>query len=95
MKLPKTIEEIKRNAFDDNQIEILDLSKYMFLDEMFYNAFSNNPLKEIKILDNVEIKYGENNKDDFWNNFVKYYNRKGKQKGDYKLENNKWQWYPL
>ncbi len=95
LKLPENIEIINSFSFYENQIEILDLSKYMFLYEIFYYAFSNNPLKEIKILDNVEIKYGENNKDDFWNKFVKYYNRKGKQKGDYKLENNQWQWYPL
>ena len=96
LKLPKNIEIIDEFAFYNNQIEILDLSKYMFLDEIFYNAFSNNQLKEIKILDNVEIKYGENYKDDLWNKFILYYYYKNNRKsGDYKLENNKWQWYPL
>jgi len=95
LKLPENIEIINRFSFNENQIEILDLSNCIKLKKIEYYAFSSNPLKEIKILGNIEIEYGEKNKDDFWNKFVKYYNDTDKKSGDYKLENNKWQWYPL
>ena len=94
LKLPKNIEEIYSYAFKNNQIESLDLSNYTKLKRIRDNAFSNNPLNEIKILDNINVDYYENN-DDLWNKFAIYYNDNNKKAGDYKLENNEWQWYPL
>ena len=38
-----------------NQIEILDLSNCIKLKHIVFDAFSSNPLNEIKILDNIEI----------------------------------------
>ena len=67
--LSKNIEKIENEAFDKNQIEILD---------------------------NIKIEYDiDYYKNDMWNNFAKYYNDNNKKAGDYKLENNKWKWYPL
>jgi len=95
LKLPKNIEIIEYSAFENNQIEILDLSNCIKLKHIVFDAFSSNPLNEIKILDNIEIGYDKKNMDDLWNNFTKYYNDNNKKAGDYKLENNKWKWYPL
>jgi hypothetical protein len=97
LKLPKNIKIVGNFAFYSNQIEILDLSKYMFLDEIFYNAFSKNPLKEIKILNDIDINYSydDDYKYNLWNRFVKYYNKNNKKSGDYIYINGEWQWYPL
>jgi len=97
LKLPKNIEEIKYSSFEDNQIESLDLSNYTKLKRIRDNAFAENPLNEIKILDNINVDYYNyiDYKDDLWNKFAKYYNDNNKKEGDYKLENNQWQWYPL
>jgi hypothetical protein len=59
------------------------------------NAFKENPLNEIKILDNINIEYYKYLKNDLWTKFVIYYNDTDKKSGDYKLENNEWKWYPL
>ena len=93
--LPQNIEIIKNYAFDNNQIKILDLSNCIKLKNIGNCAFEENPLKKIKILNNIKIIYGDYNKIDDWNNFIKYYDDNGKKSGDYKLENNQWQWYPL
>ena len=95
LKLPDNIEEIYNYAFSINQIKILDLSNCIKLKKIEYYAFSSNPLEEIKILGNIEIQYKDEDDDDLWNNFTKYYNDNNKKAGDYKLENNKWKWYPL
>ncbi len=95
LKLPQNIEEIRFCAFEYNQIESLDLSNCIKLKKIEYYAFSSNPLEEIKILGNIEIQYKDEDDDDLWNNFTKYYNDNNKKAGDYKLENNKWKWYPL
>ena len=94
LKLPQNIEIIKRYAFEKNEIKILDLSNYIKLKQIEIYAFLYNPLTEIKILDDITIEYN-NDKDDMWNKFAKYYNKNNKKAGDYKLENNEWQWYPL
>ena len=80
-----------------NQIEILDLSNCIKLKHIVFDAFSNNLLNEIKILNDITIDYDNDYdyKDDLWNRFVKYYNDNEKKAGDYKLENNEWKWYPL
>jgi len=93
LSLPKNIEIIQNFAFRTNQIEILDLSNYIKLKNIKEYAFSDNPLKEIKILDNIEIEYHDNN--DIWNNFVICYLKNNKKAGDYKLENDEWKWYSL
>ena len=97
LKLPNNIEEIECSAFANNQIESLDLSNYTKLKYIMDNVFSNNPLNEIKILDNINVDYYNYTeyKDDMWNKFAIYYNDNNKKEGDYKLENNKWKWYPL
>ena len=97
LKLPKNIEEIRFCAFEYNQIESLDLSNCIKLKEINSNVFYENPLTEIKILNDIKIDYDNNYdyKDDVWNKFVKYYHKNDKKAGDYKLENNQWQWYPL
>ena len=97
LKLPENIEIINSFSFYENQIEILDLSKYLNLKNIEMNAFSNNPLKEIKVLDNIKIEYYNYlNDNDIWNKFILcYYYKNNRKAGDYKLENNKWQWYPL
>ena len=97
LKLPKNIEKIEWCAFVYNQIEILDLSNCIKLKHIVFDAFSSNPLNEIKILDNVLLEYDEYFYflKDPWNTFTKYYNDNEKKAGDYKLENNEWQWYPL
>ena len=96
LKLPKNIMTIEENAFEANEIEILDLLEYNQLKNIFLYAFSSNPIKEVKILDNIKIEYDiDYYKNDMWNNFAKYYKKNKKKSGDYKLENNKWQWYPL
>ena len=97
LKLPKNIEKIEWCAFMNNQIQILDLSNCIKLKHIVFDAFSSNPLNEIKILDNVLLEYDEYFYflKDPWNTFTKYYNDNEKKAGDYKLENNKWQWYPL
>ena len=81
----------------NNQIQILDLSNCIKLKNIEKHAFAENPLNEIKILDNINVDYYNytDYKDDLWNKFAKYYNDNNKKEGDYKLENNKWQWYPL
>jgi hypothetical protein len=94
LKLPQNIEIIKRYAFEKNEIKILDLSNYIKLKQIEIYAFLYNPLTEIKILDDITIEYN-NDKDDMWNKFAKYYNKNNKKAGDYKLENNEWKWYPL
>ena len=94
LKLPENIEIIDEFAFYSNQIKILDLSNCIKLKNIEKHAFSDNPLNEIKILDDITIEYN-NDKDDIWNTFAKYYNDNNKKAGDYKLENNKWKWYPL
>jgi len=93
LKLPKNIKEIYSEAFCSNKINVLDLSKYYELKFIGGDAFLDNPLNEIKILDDIYIYY--HNKSNIWNTFTKYYNDNNKKAGDYKLENNKWQWYPL
>ena len=93
--LPKNIEKIEYCAFYKNQIQILDLSNCIKLKHIIFNAFSNNPLNEIKILDNIKIEYDKKNINNLWNKFAIYYNDNNKKAGDYKLENNEWQWYPL
>ena len=94
LKLPKNIEKIEWCAFMNNQIQILDLSNCIKLKHIVFDAFSSNPLNEIKILGDIELKYDLDDHN-IWNRFVKYYNKNNKKSGDYKLENNKWQWYPL
>jgi len=95
LKLPKNIEKIDWFAFMNNQIESLDLSYCKQLGYIGRNAFFKNPIKDIEILNDITIEYDKNNKDDMWNKFVKYYNNNNKKSGNYKLENNKWKWYPL
>jgi len=97
LKLPKNIKKIGWSAFMNNQIQILDLSNYTKLKHIVFNAFFKNPLNEIKILGNINIDYYDYSeyKEDLWTKFAKYYNENNKKEGDYKLENNKWQWYPL
>jgi len=95
LKLPKNIEILGNFAFYNNQIEILDLSNCKKLNEIRLNNFSDNLLKEIKILDDIMIEYNNDYKNDLWNRFVEYYNNNKKKSGDYKLENDEWQWYPL
>ena len=95
LSLPKNIEIIQNFAFRTNQIEILDLSNYIKLKNIKEYAFSDNPLNEIKILDNINIEYYKYLKNDLWTKFVIYYNDTNKKSGDYKLENNEWKWYPL
>ena len=97
LKLPKNIEKIEWSAFVYNQIEILDLSNCIKLKNIEKHAFEENPLQEIKILDNINVgtSYSPSFETDKWNTFTKYYNDNNKKEGDYKLENNKWQWYPL
>jgi len=73
----------------------LDLSNNIKLEKIEDYAFSNNPLKKIKILDNINIIYDNKLKGDAWNEFAKYYNDNNKKEGDYKLEDNIWKWYPL
>jgi len=94
LKLPQNIEIIKRYAFEKNEIKILDLSNYIKLKQIEIYAFLYNPLTEIKILDDITIEYN-NDKDDIWNTFAKYYNNNGKISGDYKYENDRWKWYSL
>ena len=97
LKLPKNIEAIGTESFQNNKIEILDLSNCIKLKHIVFDAFSRNPLQEIKILDNINVgtSYSPSFETDKWNTFTKYYNDNNKKAGDYKLENNKWQWYPL
>jgi len=97
LKLHTNIELIDCNSFLKNQIESLDLSNYTKLKHIVFNAFFKNPLNEIKILGNINIDYYDYSeyKEDLWTKFAKYYNENNKKEGDYKLENNKWQWYPL
>jgi hypothetical protein len=95
LKLPKNIEIIKGWAFEKNKIEILDLSNYTKLKEIKLLSFLDNPLKRIKILNNIEIEYEYYYENDLWNKFAKYYNKSEKKSGNYKYEDNKWQWYPL
>ena len=94
LKLPINVKNIEYSAFNYNQIEFLNLSNCKKLKYINYYAFSDNPLQEIKILDNIKIEY-DYSKYDLWNKFVEYYNENDKKSGDYKLENNEWQWYPL
>jgi hypothetical protein len=94
LKLPQNIIAIYSGAFMTNQIEILDLSEYLNLKGIGDDAFLDNPLKEIKILDNIKIEY-DYGRDDLWNNFIIFYNDNDKKAGNYKLENDQWQWYPL
>jgi len=97
LKLNKTIEIIEEEVFKSNNIEYLDLSSYKYLNKINNLAFSRNPLQEIKILDNINVgtSYSPSFETDKWNTFTKYYNDNNKKAGDYKLENNKWKWYPL
>ena len=88
------LKDLEKQAFRQNIMHSLDLSNYTKLKYIMANAFAENPLNEIKILDNINVDYYENS-DDLWNKFAKYYNDNNKKEGDYKLENNKWQWYPL
>jgi len=94
LKLPINVKNIEYSAFNYNQIEFLNLSNCKKLKYINYYAFSDNPLKEIKILDNIKIEY-DYSKYDSWNEFAKYYNDNNRKSGDYKLENDEWQWYPL
>ena len=94
LKLPKNIEILGNFAFSRNQIEILDLSNCIKLKNIEKHAFEENPLNEIKILGDIELKYDLDDHN-IWNRFVKYYNKNNKKSGDYKLENDEWQWYPL
>jgi len=84
-------------SFSDNRIEYLDLLNCINIENISEDAFYGNPLKEIKILDNIKIKYNKNVIFDKWNQFVKYYNETGKRSGDYKynIKINKWNWDPL
>ncbi len=97
LKLPKNIEVMYKDAFKNNKIEMLDLSNCTNLKLIDRYAFVENPLNEIKILDNINFEYYNYTeyKDDLWKKFVKYYHKNDKKAGDYKLENNQWQWYPL
>ena len=95
LKLPQNINLINVEAFSFNKIKILDLSNCTQLKEIDENAFLNNPLNEIKILEEVEIEFNIDYKNDVWKKFIKYYHNHVEKSGDYKLENNEWQWYPL
>ena len=95
LRLTKNIKIIDAYAFESNKIKILDLSNCVKLKKIKWCAFSINPLKEIKILGNIEIEYEDYYKKDMWNEFVIYYNDNNKKAGNYKLENNEWKWYPL
>ena len=97
LKLPKNIETLSFASFAYNKIQNLDLSNCIKLKEINSNVFYENPLTEIKILNDIDINYSydDDYKYDLWNRFVKYYNNNNKKSGDYKLENNQWQWYPL
>ncbi len=95
LKLPQNINLINVEAFSFNKIKILDLSNCTQLKEIDENAFLNNPLNEIKILNEVEIEFNIDYKNDVWKKFIKYYHSHVEKAGDYKLENNEWQWYPL
>ena len=97
LRLPKNIEIIGEWAFENNKIEILDLSNCNNLNEIDLYAFSNNPLQEIKILNKIIVScsYSQNLSYDAWDKFAKYYNDNNKKEGNYKLENNEWKWYPL
>ena len=95
LKLPQNINLINVEAFSFNKIKILDLSNCTQLKYIDENAFLNNPLNEIKILEEVEIEFNIDYKNDVWKKFIKYYHNHVEKAGDYKLENNEWQWYPL
>jgi len=97
LKLPKNVETLSFASFAYNKIQNLDLSNCIKLKLIVSNAFAENPLNEIKILDNINVgtSYSPSFETDKWNTFTKYYNDNNKKAGDYKLENNKWQWYPL
>ena len=95
LKLPQNINLINVEAFSFNKIKILDLSNCTQLKYIDEDAFLNNPLNEIKILEEVEIEFNIDYKNDVWKKFIKYYHNHVEKAGDYKLENNEWQWYPL
>jgi len=95
VKLPPNLKSISDNCFDHNLISYIDLSNYSKLSIIGYDAFLDNPLEEIKIQYNITMKYNHIVKNDKWNEFTKYYNETNKRVGDYKYENNKWNWYPL
>jgi len=84
-------------AFGKNQIKLLDLSNCKNIKEISIFAFLDNPLKTIKILDNINVEFTNNlkNFNDLWYDFAKYYNKNKKKAGNYKYIYNKWQWYPL
>ena len=86
---------MNKSVFLKNQIQILDLSNYIKLKEIKLAVFSENPLTEIKILNDIKIEYDKKYMDELWTKFAIYYNYNNKKAGDYKLENNKWKWYPL
>jgi|GEM_PF-752695 len=75
--LSKNIETINEDAFQGNQIKILDLSNCIKLKHIVFDAFSSNPLNEIKILGDIELKYDLDDHN-IWNRFVKYYNKNNK-----------------
>jgi hypothetical protein len=54
LKLPKNIEIIEGDSFDDNQIERLDLSNYINLRIIKSGVFSYNQIKQLRLLDNIE-----------------------------------------
>jgi len=53
--LPKNIEKINFCAFDDNQIESLDLSNCINLKVIGYGAFANNQIKQLKLPDSIKL----------------------------------------
>jgi hypothetical protein len=86
-----------KDAFKNNKIEMLDLSNCTNLKPIVSNAFAENPLNEIKILDNINVDYYNytDYKDDLWSKFIKYYKNNNNKSGDYKYKDDKWKWYPL
>lgn len=96
LKLPKNIDIIYDSAFMQNSIQYLDLSnlKNAMIDIM---AFAKNPLKEIKISNNLnlELMYNDDilySDKDRWILFVLCYRQNQNLAGKYKYDENEKKW---
>ena len=85
------LKNIENWSFWNNQIKQLKLPKN--IEEIRKSAFEDNQIESLDLSNCINLKFIESWS--FWNKIVKYYNNNKMKSGDYKLENNKWQWYPL